>query len=127
MAIRGFELAPDDDSDRNNRHGFGRLMEGETVEMVASHRPRPKEMDAYERVLGEAMAGDAILFAREDYVEEAWRIVDPILKGSAPGSIHMRGVAGAPVKSTRPFCLPETGITRPRADQEDFRVAAQVA
>jgi glucose-6-phosphate 1-dehydrogenase len=30
------------------------------------------------------MAGDSTLFAREDYVEEAWRIVDPILKGNAP-------------------------------------------
>ena len=37
-------------------------------------------MDAYERVLGDAMAGDPTLFAREDYVEEAWRIVDPVLK-----------------------------------------------
>ena len=55
-------------------------MKGETVEMVASRHPRPEEMDAYERVLGDAMAGDATLFAREDYVEEAWRIVDPVLK-----------------------------------------------
>ena len=39
-------------------------------------------MDAYERVLGDAMAGDATLFAREDYVEEAWRIVDPVLKAA---------------------------------------------
>jgi len=30
------------------------------------------------------MAGDASLFAREDYVEEAWRIVDPILKAGTP-------------------------------------------
>jgi glucose-6-phosphate 1-dehydrogenase len=42
------------------------------------------EMDAYERVLHDAMAGDATLFAREDYVEEAWRIVDPVLKGNTP-------------------------------------------
>jgi glucose-6-phosphate 1-dehydrogenase len=41
-------------------------------------------MDAYERVLGDAMAGDATLFAREDYVEEAWRIVDPVLRASTP-------------------------------------------
>jgi glucose-6-phosphate 1-dehydrogenase len=41
-------------------------------------------MDAYERVLGDAMAGDPTLFAREDYVEEAWRIVDPVLKSSTP-------------------------------------------
>jgi glucose-6-phosphate 1-dehydrogenase len=41
-------------------------------------------MDAYERVLGAAMAGDSSLFAREDYVEEAWRIVDPVLKKNTP-------------------------------------------
>jgi glucose-6-phosphate 1-dehydrogenase len=35
-------------------------------------------MDACERVLGDATAGDATLFASEDYVEEAWRIVDPV-------------------------------------------------
>ena len=29
--------------------------------------------------------GDATLFAREDYVEEAWRIVDPVLKAGTPG------------------------------------------
>ena len=52
----------------------------ETNEMVASHSPRADEMDAYERVLGAAMSGDTSIFAREDYVEEAWRIVDPVLK-----------------------------------------------
>ncbi len=54
------------------------------VEMIASRHPRADEMDAYERVLGDAMAGDATLFAREDYVEEAWRIVDPVLKAGTP-------------------------------------------
>jgi len=53
-------------------------------EMVASHSPHADEMDAYERVLGSAMAGDNILFAREDYVEQAWRIVEPVLKGNTP-------------------------------------------
>jgi glucose-6-phosphate 1-dehydrogenase len=53
-------------------------------ELLASRHPCAKEMDAYERVLGDAMAGDATLFAREDYVEEAWRIVDPVLKGGTP-------------------------------------------
>lgn len=52
----------------------------QTREMVASRAPHAGDMDAYERVLGAAMEGDATLFAREDYVEEAWRIVDPILK-----------------------------------------------
>jgi glucose-6-phosphate 1-dehydrogenase len=59
-------------------------MHGESVEMVAMQHPRADEMDAYERVLRDAMAGDATLFAREDYVEEAWRIVDPVLKANTP-------------------------------------------
>ena len=59
-------------------------MIGEQAELLASHHPSAEEMDAYERVLGDAMAGDATLFAREDYVEEAWRIVDPVLKADTP-------------------------------------------
>jgi glucose-6-phosphate 1-dehydrogenase len=54
------------------------------VEMLASRHPGAGEMDAYERVLGDAMHGDQTLFAREDYVEEAWRIVDPVLAAPAP-------------------------------------------
>jgi glucose-6-phosphate 1-dehydrogenase len=54
------------------------------VEMIMGQQPRADEMDAYERVLGDAMAGDPTLFAREDYVEEAWRIVDPVLKANTP-------------------------------------------
>jgi len=57
---------------------------GAPVEIVGSRLPQAEEMDAYERVLGDAMAGDATLFARQDYVEEAWRIVDPALKAGTP-------------------------------------------
>jgi glucose-6-phosphate 1-dehydrogenase len=57
---------------------------GQAVELLVSHHPGADDMDAYERVLGDAMAGDATLFAREDYSEEAWRIVDPVLKASTP-------------------------------------------
>jgi glucose-6-phosphate 1-dehydrogenase len=57
---------------------------GQSAEMFASSHKTPEEMDAYEKVLGDAMAGDATLFAREDYVEEAWRIVDPVLKQTTP-------------------------------------------
>jgi glucose-6-phosphate 1-dehydrogenase len=52
-------------------------------EMVATSSDAG-DMDAYERLLGAAMAGDNSLFAREDYVEEAWRIVDPVLKKGTP-------------------------------------------
>jgi glucose-6-phosphate 1-dehydrogenase len=59
-------------------------MTGQTVEMVASHWPGTEDTDAYARVLADAMAGDPTLFAREDSVEEAWRIVDPVLKKATP-------------------------------------------
>jgi glucose-6-phosphate 1-dehydrogenase len=62
----------------------GDEMAGVNAEMLASRHPTPEEMDAYERVLGDAMQDDATLFAREDYVEEAWRIVDPVLKAGTP-------------------------------------------
>jgi glucose-6-phosphate 1-dehydrogenase len=58
--------------------------QSEPSELLASRHPCAREMDAYERVLGDAMAGDATLFAREDYVEEAWRIVDPALQAETP-------------------------------------------
>jgi glucose-6-phosphate 1-dehydrogenase len=57
---------------------------GLPTEMVASYHPEAGEMDAYERVLTEAITGDTTLFAREDYVEEAWRIVDPVLRADTP-------------------------------------------
>lgn len=68
--------------------GLMSLGPGESVslqagEMVATSS-EAGDMDAYERLLGAAMAGDNTLFAREDYVEEAWRIVDPVLKKGTP-------------------------------------------
>ncbi len=57
---------------------------GVMTEMLASRTPKPGEMEAYERLLGDAMAGDSTQFARQDYVEEAWRIVDPVLKATTP-------------------------------------------
>jgi glucose-6-phosphate 1-dehydrogenase len=57
---------------------------GSPVELLVCHQPGNEQMGAYERLLGEAMRGDATLFAREDYVEEAWRIVDPVLASPPP-------------------------------------------
>jgi glucose-6-phosphate 1-dehydrogenase len=59
-------------------------MAGTETELLAFRHPGKDEMDAYERLLGDALKGDATLFAREDYVEEAWRIVDPVLNASTP-------------------------------------------
>lgn len=70
----------------------GREINGHGVELLASETEAADDLDAYERVLGDALAGDPGVFAREDYVEEAWRIVDPVLGVSsaptpyAPGS-----------------------------------------
>lgn len=56
----------------------GEAMQGEEVELVARHQS-PDEMAPYERLLGDAMQGDQRLFAREDAVEAAWRVVDGVL------------------------------------------------
>lgn len=57
---------------------------GHLVEMVACRQQTADEPSAYERVLRDAMKGDAALFARQDYSEEAWRIVDTALKADTP-------------------------------------------
>ncbi len=59
-------------------------MTGGLKELAGVPTPVSNEKDAYERVLTDAIQGDATLFARQDYVEEAWRIVDPYLKSDSP-------------------------------------------
>ena len=61
----------------------GEAMIGEEVELIARHHAGD-EMAPYERLLGDAMRGDATLFAREDSVEAAWRVVDPVLGNVTP-------------------------------------------
>ena len=72
----------------------GEETRSQTAEMLGTRLPRADEMDAYERVLGDAMHGDATLFAREDYVEEAWRIVDPVLQAGTPVHEYEPGTWG---------------------------------
>ena len=101
--------------------GPGEQMGSESVEIIASRHPCPQEMDAYERVLRDAMAGDATLFAREDYVEEAWRIVDPILQAGTPIYEYDKGTWG-PGEIARRVSPPGGWHDPAAADQEDFRV-----
>jgi len=61
----------------------GERMVGEPVQLVATHQ-RPDEMTPYERLLGDALRGDATLFARQDSIEAQWRIVDPVLGTATP-------------------------------------------
>jgi len=64
----------------------GEQMVSEPTELKMVHQADAEEMDAYERLLGDAMAGDATLFARQDSVEAAWAIVEPILGGGSGGA-----------------------------------------
>ena len=93
----------------------------ENVEMLATRHPSPHAMDAYERLLGDAMAGDATLFARQDYVEEAWRIVDPVLKAATPIYEYEIGTWGPMEVDQR--VLPTGGWHNPViSDHEDIGV-----
>jgi glucose-6-phosphate 1-dehydrogenase len=56
----------------------GESFTGEPVELYLCNQSAD-EMSAYERLIGDALAGEALLFAREDGVEAAWRVVDPVL------------------------------------------------
>jgi glucose-6-phosphate 1-dehydrogenase len=97
-------------------------MEARAVEMIASRRPNPEEMEAYERLLGDAMAGDASHFARQDYVEEAWRIVDPVLKADTEISTYEKGTWGP--KQVEERVLPPEGWNNPAAEEKTLYTAA---
>jgi glucose-6-phosphate 1-dehydrogenase len=59
----------------------GEGMSGRPVELSVVEEDSALRLDAYDRLIGDAMAGDATLFARQDVVEAAWSIVDPVLHG----------------------------------------------
>ena len=61
----------------------GETLAAEQVELELAHS-RAGDLKPYEELLGDAMRGDPFRFAREDYVEEAWRIVDPVIAAGTP-------------------------------------------
>src|SRR5579863_2329021 len=63
---------------------------GEQRELFLSEN-QPGEETPYERLLGDAMAGDGALFTREDAVEAAWAVVDPVLKHHQRVHFYRRG------------------------------------
>ncbi len=71
----------------------GPAMVGQQLELYVSNE-QDDEADAYERLIGDAMKGDQSLFARQDAVEEAWRIVDPILSMDTPVCSYQAGTWG---------------------------------
>jgi glucose-6-phosphate 1-dehydrogenase len=85
---------------------------GQPIELLNDHRPDAEPVDAYERLLGDAMAGDSTLFAREDYVEEAWRIVDPVLGSASEVHAYAPGQWGPKAAEA---ITPPGGWARPEA------------
>ncbi len=71
----------------------GETMVGENLELATAPRD-PRGMTPYERLLGDAMRGDVSLFAREDQVEAAWRVVDGVLGDRAPLRAYEPGTWG---------------------------------
>jgi glucose-6-phosphate 1-dehydrogenase len=103
----------------------GEAMVGQEVELLAT-QSRGDGMGEYERLLGDAMKGDATLFAREDAVEEEWRIVAPILADAIPPHEYRPGTWGPveadrlvdrpggwhePVRASLPRCAAASGTT----------------
>lgn len=95
-----FRLSPDVSitiGARTKRPGEG--MTGEPVELRVMEQP-PQGLEGrmgdYERLLGDAMGGDATLFARQDVVEIAWAIVDPLIQAPTPLHEYDPGTWGPP-------------------------------
>ena len=70
-------------------------MDGEAVELFAARHGEPVH-PPYERLIGDAIRGDQSLFAREDWVEAAWRVVDNVLGDDAPPFTYEPGTWGPP-------------------------------
>jgi glucose-6-phosphate 1-dehydrogenase len=76
---------------------LGEEMVGDPLELSLVDGPeqgKGGEMDAYERLLGDAMKGDSTLFARQDAVEAAWAIVDPLMRDPHPPFEYEPGAWG---------------------------------
>ena len=102
-------------------------MTGNPVELSVMEAPAQGwltgRMEAYERLLGDAMAGDATLFARQDVVEAAWGVVDPILRASLPVTEYDPGSWGP--NEAEPMAAGVGGWITP--EQSSLRAAAAAA
>jgi glucose-6-phosphate 1-dehydrogenase len=74
----------------------GEVLRGESVELTVSEHANPNGMGPYEELLHEALLGVSARFARQDYVEEAWRIIEPVLDDSTPIEQYEPGSWGPP-------------------------------
>ena len=86
-------------------------MQSVMSEVQGNPTPFPNEKEAYERVLTDAMAGDPTHFARQDYVEEAWKIVDEYLLADCPVFEYEPGTWGP--ENVDELILPPGGWNNP--------------
>ena len=100
----------------------GEYLRGESVELTVSEHEDPREMSAYEELLTDAVHGISSRFARQDYVEEAWRIVDPVLDGSTPVQEYEPGTWGPSDALTR--IAPQGGWIDPARSERPEYVTA---
>jgi glucose-6-phosphate 1-dehydrogenase len=89
----------------------GKDFVGDQRELYLSEQ-QPGEEPPYERLLGDAMAGDGALFAREDAVEAAWAVVEPVLKTHHRARPYKRGGWGP--KEADAFIAPDGYWHNPR-------------
>lgn len=92
------------------RKKAGEEMSGEQVELLAQDDGKD-DRPAYERLIGDAMNGNAQLFTRQDASETAWRIVQPVLDDRTPPHVHDPGTWG-PVDAMQGFA-PDGGWVNP--------------
>ena len=92
----------------------GEEMRGQPVELIARHQPRSDTLP-YERLLRDALHGDPALFTRDDSVEAAWRVIDPVLNDAAPVSEYMPGTWG-PAAAAR-IVVGNEGWHEPKAEE----------
>jgi glucose-6-phosphate 1-dehydrogenase len=79
-----FRLGPDTAIGLGTRvKRAGEPMRGKEAELTLAD-PKGAELPPYQRLIGDAAIGDQELFTRQDAVEAAWRVVDPILGGATP-------------------------------------------
>jgi len=74
---------------------------GRPIELSAVRLDAKADRDPYQRLLGDAMRGDASLFARQDVVEAAWAIVEPLIAQSSPAPIEYEPGSWGPAEADR--------------------------
>jgi glucose-6-phosphate 1-dehydrogenase len=92
----------------------GEILRGQSSELTVSEHDDPTAMSAYEELLTDAIRGVPVRFARQDYVEEAWRIVDPVLNKPTAISEYEPGTWG-PEEVDR-LMAPPGGWVSPQAN-----------